>query len=271
MTKTLLIDADVLFYLFAHRNEYIIQWPEGDSSRFIDEGIATAEFEDFIFGLLEKLECSEYFLCVSSDYNFRYKVLPTYKHNRTDLVKPELWQVLYDHAHAHHPIKTIMWLEADDVMGVLGSKDPDKYIVASIDKDLKTVPCTLYNWNHDKKPRLISQEEADRWFYMQAVAGDPTDGYSGCPDIGMGKAEVIVSDLVKLVPYEHTFKRGKRKGETETRFMKETADSVWEAIVSHYEAKGLNESFAIRQAQVARILRVEDYDFEKKEPILWKP
>jgi DNA polymerase-1 len=37
------------------------------------------------------------------------------------------------------------------------------------------------------------------------------------------------------------------------------------------EKHGLSEEYMLRQARLARILRASDYDFKRKEPILWLP
>src|SRR5690606_15306825 len=91
----------------------------------------------------------------------------------------------------------------------------------------------------------VSEEEADRYFYMQVLTGDPTDGYSGCPGIGPKRAERLL-DGVGL-------------------------EDMWSVIVETYEAKGLTEEDALQQARVARILRKNDYDFKNKSPMLWAP
>jgi DNA polymerase I len=248
LSKTLLIDCDFLFYKFAHRNEYNIDWDEGINSHFIEPEVAKCEADAFIYSLTAKLECVDYLLCISDDNrNFRYKVLPTYKHNRDDSKRPELWAIIKEHLKNTHPFLIMDTLEADDVLGILGSKDPDKYIVASLDKDLRTVPCTLFNWDKDTTPKLISLEDADRWFYTQVLMGDAVDGYKGIPGVGIKKAEKILDQAIV------------------------DGVSEWEAIVKAYSEKGLSEEDALQQARVARILRVEDYDFKKKEMILWKP
>jgi hypothetical protein len=46
---------------------------------------------------------------------------------------------------------------------------------------------------------------------------------------------------------------------------------AWELIVEAYAKKDLTEADALQQARVARILRFDDYDFNKKKPILWTP
>ena len=75
------------------------------------------------------------------------------------------------------------------------------------------------------------------------MAGDNTDGYSGVPGIGIKRAEQIF----------------KLKGYT------------WKAVVETFEEKGMTENDALINAQLARILTTKDYDYEKKEPILWTP
>ena len=75
------------------------------------------------------------------------------------------------------------------------------------------------------------------------MAGDNTDGYSGVPGIGVKKAEKIFEE----------------KGYT------------WKAVVETFEEKDMTEKDALVNAQLARILTTNDYDHEKKEPILWTP
>ena len=75
------------------------------------------------------------------------------------------------------------------------------------------------------------------------MAGDNTDGYSGVPGIGIKRAEQIF----------------KLKGYT------------WKAVVETFEENGMTEKDALINAQLARILTNDDYDHEKKEPILWTP
>jgi DNA polymerase-1 len=89
--------------------------------------------------------------------------------------------------------------------------------------------------------------------------------------VGLETAAKIIEQGILKVPYEHTLKRGPRKGETEMRYEETETDDLWAAVVSHYEAAGLTEEDALVQARVARILHRSDYDMDKKEPILWTP
>jgi DNA polymerase-1 len=42
-------------------------------------------------------------------------------------------------------------------------------------------------------------------------------------------------------------------------------------VTSAYASAGLSEDVALMNARVARICRADDYDFTKKEVILWEP
>ena len=46
---------------------------------------------------------------------------------------------------------------------------------------------------------------------------------------------------------------------------------TWKAVVETFEEKELTEKDALVNARLARILTTDDYDHEKREPILWEP
>ena len=159
-------------------------------------------------------------------------------------------------------------------MGILSTHPkliPGKKIIVSEDKDMKTIPGWLFNPKKDKKPRLISPEEADWWHMLQTMTGDTTDGYKGCPLCGPEKAKEMLESPYILEAYEHVFKSGPRKGMAEVRYRKVPTANLWAGIVSLYEAQGLKERDAITQARVARICRNTDYNFTTKEVIYWNP
>ena len=248
MKKQLLIDGDILLYRFAHSNEYSIEWEEGVHSRVVSGEEAIADLERFINDIQENTGAVSKapIIVFSGKNNFRYTVLPTYKHNRAGNVKPELYQHLKDYLRENYVWKEIEGLEGDDVMGIMATKNPGKYIIASIDKDMMQIPGSHYNWNHDES-REVEEYEGDITFYTQVLTGDPTDGYAGIPGIGPKKAEKILQE-------------GISEGWT-----------VWGTICLAYEAAGLTEADALQQARVARILRHTDYDFKNKQVILWTP
>ena len=45
---------------------------------------------------------------------------------------------------------------------------------------------------------------------------------------------------------------------------------MWEAVVKRYEMMKLDKKFALLQARLARIIRANEYNFERERP-LWQP
>jgi DNA polymerase-1 len=232
---------------------------------------------------------------VLSDYeleNWRKAVYPDYKSNRTEKRRPILWSPLRDYIQDVALDVGDMWtceawpgLEGDDVLGILMTQpftmweDGEERVCVSIDKDLLTIPglhanyLQAFNANEHLSEWLHEQteEEADRFHLLQSVAGDMVDGYSGCPGIGMVRAQKILDAGQVLESHLHTFQRGARKGDTELRWAPGRDGTPWEVVVSIYESAGLTEAEALMNARVARICRAEDYDFVKQEVILWTP
>nr|BDD47792.1 hypothetical protein 10 [Deltaproteobacteria bacterium] len=268
--STALIDADVLKYRFAFSNQEVFEWDEGEESVYLDLDNAKKELDAFVEWILERTGCTDLLLCISSDWNYRLKLNPTYKDNRDESQKPKLLDDLVEHMKENYPYIQWMHLEADDMLGILMTQPANKgkYVCCTIDKDLKQIPGRHFNWNHDKL-FTVSSEEAETFFYQQILQGDPTDGYHGCPGVGPVKAAEILKSPYLVVPYEHTFTRGKRKGETETRYRKEPTEDLWEAILSHYAQQGKDEEYVILQARMARILQHGEYDLKTEEVKLW--
>ena len=75
------------------------------------------------------------------------------------------------------------------------------------------------------------------------MAGDPTDGYSGCPGIGVKKATAII----------------------------EKKDFKWESVCQTFRERGLSDDDALLNARLAKILQKEDFDHDRNQPILWTP
>jgi DNA polymerase-1 len=244
MTTTLLIDADVVAYEAASSVEVATHWGDGYWTWHCDENEVKSAVKDRIDRLMDTLQGTDYKLCLTdSEGNFRKKVLPTYKGNRANVKKPlvlmSIKQWMIDELGAYFR----PGLEGDDCMGILATmKGMGDKVIVSIDKDMKTIPGLFYRDVVDGHIVEISEAEADYWHLYQTLTGDTTDGYAGCPGIGPKKAETILG-----------------------------GEANWDAVVRTFEKAGLNESEALVQARVARILRASDYDFKKKEPILWQP
>ena len=274
MKRHLLIDADVLAYKAASSVETACEWEPGYWTWHCGESEVKAKIEDEIAAYMDHLEATSYTLCLTDDHNFRKDVLSTYKSNRKAVKKPLVLKAIREWLLEEHEAFIRPGLEGDDVMGILATwpkfKKGMKKIIVSIDKDMKTIP-GLYCRDLTSPLMDVLPIQADQWHLIQTLAGDPTDGYGGCPGIGLDRAIKAIEGMTKLVPYEHEVTRGPRKGELETRYNEEETDSLWEVVLSRYQAAGLSEEVALEQARVARILRASDYNFKKKEVILWTP
>ena len=105
---------------------------------------------------------------------------------------------------------------------------------------MRQIPGQLYNLD---ERFTVSSEQGAAWHLTQTLAGDQTDGYGGVPGIGVKRAETLF----------------KNKGYS------------WKTVVEAFKEKGLTEEDALTNARLARILTVDDYDFETKKPKLWTP
>lgn len=292
-----IVDADSLLYESASTFETVYDFGPDNQVVEIDEDGAKKHLDRTIKKIVKAMGCTEYKLFVTGPTNFRYDVLPTYKHNRSKTQKPVMVDMLKDYVLENHPCTKTSKIEADDACTILMSRHKGKYILGHIDKDLNQVEGLHYNWRTDETYE-ITYEEGQRFFYKQILQGDSTDGYGGCHLIGGEKADDILNGIqrkgkgeeqyivqndgyVGCEAYEHTLKSGKRKGETEVRWNVVWMDDVWDAIVSHYLKANFNngtleshtdvegaEKLALVQARVARMLRAEEWiDNEVK---LWE-
>lgn len=251
MSTTLLLDSDIIAYKFAAANQKNFDF-EGDGnivSYVAPLEDALEEVTTYINELVTKLEADRYIVCLSCDSkdNWRKKVLPSYKENRANVIKPELLAPIKEAMRERYECYERPNLEADDIMGILSTHPtlvPGMKIIVSEDKDMKTIPGWLFNPAKDEKPKKITVKEADHYHLTQTLTGDSTDNYKGCPGVGPVKAEHILCN-----------------GEY----------SPWTRVVLAYESKGLTADDALVQARVARICRHQDYDFKKKKVILWTP
>lgn len=248
---TLLIDADIVTYANARKGQRTYDFEDdGDPAVCLDDIAMVQESADReITDLMAKFETENVILCYTdTDGNFRKRVLPTYKAGRPP--KPEHYYPLRDWLSAKYRTYLKPHLEGDDIMGILATHPtivPGEKIIVSLDKDMKQIPGKLYNPGK-KTLRTITAEEGAEFFYTQVLTGDPVDVYKGCPGVGPKRAAVLLS---------HAW--------TASRC------PPWSIVVDAYAAKGLTEADALVQARVAKILQHTDYNFRKKEPILWTP
>lgn len=266
-----LIDGDILIYKAACAAEKEVRWPDGVWTYQADEKDGIDIIKQKLASILKGCKADEYIVCFTDeDENFRKAINPAYKSNRNSLRRPLILKAMRNYCLLNLPCAVYPTLEADDVMGILATIPENKShsVIATIDKDLAQIPVPVYNIDTQNisKP---GNRDGIRLMYRQVLVGDVIDGYYGCPGIGDTTAETILDDPFKWEQYEHVFKSGPKKGQSEMRWRKGASCTTWESIVSHFEKAGLTEADALVQARCAYILQAEDYKDGKVK--LWEP
>ena len=246
---TLLVDADIVAYQAGFSTEQPIRWGGCEDEDAIwtlhsDEKDCKNWIDNWYTSLKSDTQCSELISCFSDKENFRKDILPDYKANRTSQRKPLTLKFCKEYIFKKYNGMTRPRIEADDILGILATSQrivKGNKIIVSIDKDLDQIAGLHYNPKH-KEFYKITNKEAEFNFYYQVLVGDATDNYSGLKGYGEVKASRALLDC----------------------------KDYWKTIVELYKKEKLTEADALVQARVARILQTSDYDFKKKEPILWR-
>jgi DNA polymerase-1 len=247
MSNILLIDGDQFLFKACAAVEVDARWDEHLHILSSNAAEAWDVFRGSIDKVKDELDASAAYLAFSGKGNFRHGIYPAYKGGRSR--KPLCYGRLYERAHVEMRSAHVDGLEADDLMGIWATGKFKHAIIVSDDKDMQTLPAKLYR---DGEVKQWSEDSANAFWMTQTLTGDPTDGYGGCPKIGAVKAEKLLSEFF----------------DDEGRFHLQPA---WEAVVRQFEAAGLTADDALLQARLARILRAEDWDSERKEVKLWHP
>lgn len=248
--RTLLIDGDILAYRVTAAAEIPIDWGNDLWTLHADLSDCRDNLDRQIAMYLEELKADDIILAFSPPKNFRYRIYPQYKSHRQGKRKPVTYIPLKEYAHERYKTFERPDLEGDDVLGILATSPvivKGEKVIVSLDKDLKTIPGLICDMREPITIQEITEEEADYNHMYQTLVGDTADGYPGCPGIGPVSATKLLADVPR------------------------TYADMWPAVVKAYEKKGLSEEVALVQAQIARICRRDDYDFKKKEVILWTP
>jgi DNA polymerase-1 len=233
----LLVDADYIVYKSCAGAETDIDW--GD-----DVIMVVSKFSEAMTNVQRELskikqqflwDTPEMVLFFSDSKNFRKKIYPDYKGHR-NRKKPCGYRRVISALNDLYEVIRMPELEADDAMGIYATEHPGNVIV-SPDKDMKQIPGRLYNMD---EMFTITPEEGEQWHYIQTLAGDQTDGYSGVPGIGIKRAVALFE--------EHGYS--------------------WDTVVKAFADKDLDEDVALMNARLAKILTNKEYD---GQVIPWTP
>lgn len=235
-----LIDAEVYLYPAIATAEFEVEFQPDMWTYVCNHSDAKTTFDNDISKVIEVLPDAEIILVFGDSTNFRYAVYPEYKSGRRRYRKPAGYSALRQWAMDSWPSKLFTGVEGDDGLGLL-ARGGD--VIVSRDKDLKTIPGLHLR---DGTLEEITEHQANLAFYTQALTGDSTDGYPGCPGIGpVSAAKVLAGCNTEL--------------------------EMWLAVLEAYQKAGKSYEFALQMARCARILRPGEYDRDRKQAVLWNP
>jgi 5'-3' exonuclease len=215
-----LIDLDVVCYAVGYASE--------------DDPVEVAlgRVDEMITNIIIATGATDYqgYLSDSRENNYRYKVDPSYKANRTQ-AKPIHYDSIKEHLIIKHNAKIAHGMEADDALGItqsrvyfhfkgeISSTPPSvttisphivQTICATIDKDiLYGVPGNHYSWPIYRKGEVsreamfihTTEDEALRFHYLQLLKGDKSDNVRGIDGLGDKK----IAKLFEGVPTNKLF------------------------------------------------------------------
>ena len=178
-----LIDGDPLAYIAGWGNT------EEEAKVKIDalvEEIVNSAFTD------------DFKIAVKGKDNFRDKVISGYKgHRKSSSEQAKMVKVLREHMVEAHNAVEAHGQEADDLLAQWAEEcreEGEDFVIASIDKDLLTIPGNHYNI---RKGTIVyvDEDHADYLLNQQLLMGDRADGIPGLPGIGAKKSENILADV----------------------------------------------------------------------------
>ena len=182
--KELLIDADFLIYSIGFASEE-------DSEKFAKSRLVET-LEDLVYIYL-KADSYEAFLTGKNNYRYEIAKTQPYKGNRKDAKKPKHYDALRECMITRLGAVIVDCQEADDEVAIRMSKEPDKYLLVGVDKDLRQIP----GWHHNPQKGLteyINEFMAYKSFCTQMLTGDRVDNIPGLEGIGPKKAEKALAD-----------------------------------------------------------------------------
>jgi len=171
--------------------------------------ISIYRLHDMIERICLATNSSEIECYIGGSDNFRYKIYPEYKANRTK-EKPHYLEACREMLVTQYKATVVNGYETDDALGIAQTKYDGNSRICSLDKDLLQIPGLHFNWVTGIS-RLVSPLDGLRAYYKQLILGDRTDnipGYDGklrseCPKFITKLQEPIDEMTEEIDMYNH--------------------------------------------------------------------
>ncbi len=182
-------------------------------------------------------------VCLSHHTNWRKRMFPVYKANRTG-EKPLGLGPMRRWVMENYYSLVMPELEADDLLGLLSTHPEfgERTVIISDDKDMQTLPGLHRKLSNLSETTIVARWEAELQHLYQTLVGDACDGYKGAVGVGPKKAEAM------LAPFREAgagFDREKAWGVVEKAFLK----------------AGQDQQDALDNARMAKILWWDEVTF----------
>lgn len=176
-----LTDGDPLAYIAAWNNT---------------EEEAKAKIDSLVQEIPESVFATDHRIAIKGSGNFRDDVIGDYKAGRkTEPEYAALIRILREYLIDEHNAIPADGQEADDLLAQWAEEcrqAGEDWAIASIDKDLLTIPGTHYNIRKGTIEH-IDEDTADYLLNAQLLTGDRVDNIQGLKGIGPKKAENILA------------------------------------------------------------------------------
>jgi len=217
---TALLDLDAMLHIVAN-----VQYSAGNRDKSLEVKQHVQRFVSNICTNATKKDVIMFYQ-KAGHTNFRNTILPEYKGHRTTSDAIACWKPTILETFKELGAVGLQHIESDDAQSILAQHiGYDKVVIVTADKDMIQVPTMIYN---PFKGKLSAPDrwgnysvyEANRFFWKQVLAGDPTDMPSsmcGIEGIGMGKAEKICDEqapFMEIIQKAYTKKYGAKEGLT---------------------------------------------------------
>lgn len=205
-----LVDADILLYEISFAAEAYWKHVHDETGEELSGSppwdIVEWQIEDRIRTIMNESGAEgEPLLLFTGKNNFRERIAVTQKYK--DRVAPKPFHYYNIKAFLKSAFKYFEedGLEADDLIAIFLTAQPNKWICCTRDKDLRQVPGWHYGWEVNNQPSfgpelvdelgslMLSSSRklkgtGARFLYAQMLMGDPTDSIPGIPRYGDVKA-----------------------------------------------------------------------------------
>jgi len=209
MIKIALIDADSLCYLGIE-----------------DIDIYKDRVDELISMMVAETKASHYkvFIEAVGNQTFRKILYPEYKANRQDRELPvNMMEIKHYIIDSLNPYVSV-GVESDDSIISTYTYIKEEYpltdvVICAMDKDYKTFPVNIFDTYHARFGELysITEEQANKNFYIQMLMGDTSDNVKGIKGIGkVASDKIITHSLAPFIAcYREYVKAHKRKAKKE--------------------------------------------------------